>query len=353
MATTKKKPASTAAAKKSTSSSKKTSSPTKKKAASSSKTASKKSTSAARQKTTPTTKKTTTTVTHRTTTRPSSLPSVPTSKAKTSQWQGVASLVLAICALVFCWVPVFNFILAILALIFGIMALKTTRKGMGIAGIIISAFTLIVIALITLVLTAAFKFTSDQIKKSDNLDRIEQSITDVETGFNSTLGKITTDLILNTTNTVNSDLEFLANNTFQDQETLSIAAPDSEYFAFKSPDEVLVVQAYIYEDDIDTVFDPDFDTVVDKVPANIAKAVRSVATVFEKYTPHTFVDPAQAILATSANDINDADASYITREDGYAQYTDNSVDGTKTLFVIFDVNDEVVAAGYTDFEEWD
>ena len=57
----------------------------------------------------------------------------------------IAALVLGICALVFCWVSVVNFILAALAVVFGIIALvKKATKGMALTGLILGAVALII-----------------------------------------------------------------------------------------------------------------------------------------------------------------------------------------------------------------
>ena len=64
------------------------------------------------------------------------------------QGLGVASMILGICSLVvtgvglFCpLVVIVGFVCAVLSIIFGIMALKTDGKGLGIAGIIMSTLT--------------------------------------------------------------------------------------------------------------------------------------------------------------------------------------------------------------------
>lgn len=57
----------------------------------------------------------------------------------------IASLVLGIISIVFCCIYVISIPCAILALIFGIIGVKSTTKGMAIAGIITSAISLIVL----------------------------------------------------------------------------------------------------------------------------------------------------------------------------------------------------------------
>ena len=62
----------------------------------------------------------------------------------------IAALVLGICALVFCWVPVLNWILAILAVVFGIIALvKKATKGMAITGLVLGAVSIIIAFIIS------------------------------------------------------------------------------------------------------------------------------------------------------------------------------------------------------------
>ena len=57
----------------------------------------------------------------------------------------ITSLVLGIISLVFCCVYVISIPCAILALIFGIIGVKSATKGMAIAGIITSAISLIIL----------------------------------------------------------------------------------------------------------------------------------------------------------------------------------------------------------------
>ena len=56
----------------------------------------------------------------------------------------IASLVLGIVSLVFCCAYIISIPCAILALIFGIIGLKSEGKGMAIAGIITSAITMVI-----------------------------------------------------------------------------------------------------------------------------------------------------------------------------------------------------------------
>lgn len=56
---------------------------------------------------------------------------------------GTAGFVLALLGLIFCWVPVFNWILWLLGLIFSICGVLKTPKGLAIAGLVISCLGLI------------------------------------------------------------------------------------------------------------------------------------------------------------------------------------------------------------------
>lgn len=60
-----------------------------------------------------------------------------------SNGMAIAGFVLALCSLVFCWVPVLNWILLILALIFSIVGVMRPPRGLAIAGLIISGFVLL------------------------------------------------------------------------------------------------------------------------------------------------------------------------------------------------------------------
>lgn len=72
-----------------------------------------------------------------------------------SNGMGVAGFVLALCALVLCWVPVLNIILLILAIIFSIIGLTRRPKGLAIAGIIIAGVLLLIDIIIWLFFSGA------------------------------------------------------------------------------------------------------------------------------------------------------------------------------------------------------
>lgn len=64
---------------------------------------------------------------------------------KKGNGMGVAGFVLALLGLIFCWVPILDWILWILGLIFSIVGMFKPKKGLAIAGLIISCLYLIVI----------------------------------------------------------------------------------------------------------------------------------------------------------------------------------------------------------------
>ncbi len=57
---------------------------------------------------------------------------------------GVAGFVLALLGLILCWVPFLNWILWILGLIFSIIGMFKPKKGLAIAGLVISCLYIIV-----------------------------------------------------------------------------------------------------------------------------------------------------------------------------------------------------------------
>lgn len=67
---------------------------------------------------------------------------------KKGNGMGVAGFVLALLGLIFCWVPILDWILWILGLIFSIVGMFKPKKGLAIAGLIISCLYLIVIFVI-------------------------------------------------------------------------------------------------------------------------------------------------------------------------------------------------------------
>ncbi|HIZ88183.1 MAG TPA: hypothetical protein IAC03_08540 [Candidatus Coprenecus pullistercoris] len=72
----------------------------------------------------------------------------PVVVVKKKNGMGIAGFVLALVGLVFCWVPVLNWILWALGLIFSIVGMFKKPKGLAIAGLIISCIGLIVIIIL-------------------------------------------------------------------------------------------------------------------------------------------------------------------------------------------------------------
>jgi len=64
---------------------------------------------------------------------------------KKGNGMGTAGFVLALLGLIFCWVPVLDWILWLLGLIFSIIGMFKPKKGLAIAGLIISFIFLIAI----------------------------------------------------------------------------------------------------------------------------------------------------------------------------------------------------------------
>ena len=61
---------------------------------------------------------------------------------------GTAGFVLALLALIFCWVPILDWILWLLGLIFSIIGVFKPKKGLAIAGLVISLIGIIAIIVV-------------------------------------------------------------------------------------------------------------------------------------------------------------------------------------------------------------
>lgn len=70
---------------------------------------------------------------------------IPSAPARKNNGMGVAGFVLAIVALVFCWVPILCWILWILGLIFSFIGVFKAPRGLAIAGLVISLIDFIVL----------------------------------------------------------------------------------------------------------------------------------------------------------------------------------------------------------------
>lgn len=89
------------------------------------------------------------------------------------QGLGIASLVLGILAILLCWTLVFTIILGILAIIFGIMALKSPGRNVAIAGIVTGSIGLVICVFIFLVVLVGLPKL--QANQSDNGRKMDVS----------------------------------------------------------------------------------------------------------------------------------------------------------------------------------
>ena len=73
------------------------------------------------------------------------VPPAPAPRVRSKNGMGTAGFVLSLLALVLCWIPVVDVILFLLGLIFSIVgvSLKNRKKGLAIAGLVISVVVLI------------------------------------------------------------------------------------------------------------------------------------------------------------------------------------------------------------------
>ena len=69
---------------------------------------------------------------------------------KKKNGMGVAGFVLALCGMIFSWVPVLNWILWALGLLFSIIGVckKNAKKGLAITGLILSCIDIIIIIIL-------------------------------------------------------------------------------------------------------------------------------------------------------------------------------------------------------------
>lgn len=74
---------------------------------------------------------------------------------RASNGLGTAGFILALLALVFCWVPVLDWILWILGLVFSLIGVFKVPRGFAIAGLAISLFVLILLILVFGAIAAA------------------------------------------------------------------------------------------------------------------------------------------------------------------------------------------------------
>lgn len=74
---------------------------------------------------------------------------------KQGNGMGVAGFVLALLGLILCWVPILNWILWILGLVFSIIGMFKPKKGLAIAGLVISCLYILLVIVFASVILAA------------------------------------------------------------------------------------------------------------------------------------------------------------------------------------------------------
>lgn len=327
------------------------------------------STSPARRRTTTTAKTTKTTTASRPNSRPKKVVSKTPrtspkssstsskSKLQSSQWQGITALVLAISAIVFCLVPVLNFILALLALIFGILALKTSRRGFGIASIIMSTFTLVFVIIFTITFFAIFSFVKNEapvvVDEIKNLTQEQKTEPLNQTEFSteltdSQLSQFLQNFLFTAYDVSLETIEITEHTNHDTDEIIMATTPSGDFFAFySSPAEIYVANTQLYTDDIDSDFHPDQDHHVSLPEASlIQKTNHLITTLAPNISPITFTPVTTASFTTDDEQYETALATYVTREDGYGEIAikaDNS--DSDYLFLIFSPDEEVMMAG--------
>ena len=73
-----------------------------------------------------------------------------------SNSMGVAGFVIALIGLIFCWLPVVNFILWFLGLVFSVVGLFKAPRGLAIAGFVLSIIVIILIVMVIGGIASAF-----------------------------------------------------------------------------------------------------------------------------------------------------------------------------------------------------
>ena len=82
--------------------------------------------------------------------------SVPPAPVKKTNGMGVAGFVIAIIALVFCWVPILCWILWFLGALFSFIGVFKAPRGLSIAGLVISIIDFIILICMLGIFAAAF-----------------------------------------------------------------------------------------------------------------------------------------------------------------------------------------------------
>lgn len=74
---------------------------------------------------------------------------------KKGNGMGTAGFVMALLGLIFCWVPILNWILWLLGLIFSVVGMFRPKKGLAIAGLVITFIGVIVLIAFAAALASA------------------------------------------------------------------------------------------------------------------------------------------------------------------------------------------------------
>lgn len=103
--------------------------------------------------------------------------------SSSSNWMGIAALVLGVLALLGSWIPFINLLsvaLAIIGLVLGIMGMRrakrgeATNRGLSLTGVVLSAIALVVSLVITVGFTALIGSNIDQVANCAELPPEEQ-----------------------------------------------------------------------------------------------------------------------------------------------------------------------------------
>jgi len=70
--------------------------------------------------------------------------------------RSIAGFVLALISFIFCWVPIAGIVLGIMGIIFSSKSMKSKKRGLSIAGLIISIFSLVLAIVILIAFITAF-----------------------------------------------------------------------------------------------------------------------------------------------------------------------------------------------------
>lgn len=112
--------------------------------------------------------------------------------AKPGTGPAIASLVLGIVTIVFCWAPVFGAITGFLGIILAALALKAGRKGVSVAGLITSIIGFFIAAIVTITAYLVVDAASDAVEKAGK--KWEKSLDDFDKSLKKDLKKSMKDI---------------------------------------------------------------------------------------------------------------------------------------------------------------